>query len=85
MNRFIIILILGIFTTGIITVSFISDSFVDANSTKKINFTKTLTSSQDPGHGHENQQLALILSPNEGTLYDGSITFTSSEPVDIVV
>lgn len=85
MNRLVIILILGIFTTGILTISFISDNFVDANSTKKIDFTKTMTSSQDPGQGHENHQLALILSPNEGTLYDGSITFTSSEPVEIVV
>ena len=85
MNRLVIILILGIFTTGILTVSFISDNFVDANSTKKINFTKTIISSQDPGQGHENHQLALILSPNEGTLYDGSMTFTSSEPVEIVV
>ncbi|MEK6865440.1 MAG: hypothetical protein AABX06_03090, partial [Thermoproteota archaeon] len=85
MNRLIVILILGIFTTGILTVSFISDNFVDANSTKKINFTKTMTSSQDPGQGHENHQLALILSPNEGTLYDGSMTFTSSEPVEIAV
>lgn len=85
MNRLIIILILGIFTTGILTVSFISDNFVNANSTKKINFTKTITSSQDPGQGHENHQLALILSPNEGTFYDGSMTFTSSEPVEIVV
>ena len=25
------------------------------------------------------------MSPNEGTLYDGSITFTSSEPVQIVI
>ena len=85
MNRLVIILIIGIFITGILTVPFISDNFVNANSTKKINFTKTITSSQDPGEGHENHQLALILSPNEGTLYDGSITFTSSEPVDIVV
>ena len=85
MNRLVVILILGIFTTGILTLSFISDNFIDANSTKKINFTKTMTSSQDPGQGHENQQLALILSPNEGTLYHGSMTFTSSEPVEIVV
>ncbi|MCE9617561.1 MAG: hypothetical protein K8Q88_04290 [Nitrosarchaeum sp.] len=85
MNRLVIILILGIFTIGILTVSLISDNFVDANSTKKINFTKTIISSQDPGQGYENHQLALILSPNEGTLYDGSMTFTSSEPVEIVV
>ena len=76
---------MGIFITGILTISFISNSYVDANSTKKVNFTKTITSSQDPGQGHENHQLSLILSPNEGTLYDGSMTFTSNEPVDVVV
>ena len=54
-------------------------NLVDAGSRKKIHFTQTITSSQDPGQGHENHQLALILSPNEGTLYDGSMTFTSSE------
>ena len=54
-------------------------------SRKKVHFTQTFTSSQDPGQGHENHQLALILSPNEGTIYDGSMTFTSSEPVQLVV
>ena len=52
---------------------------------KKIHFTQTITSSQDPGKGHENHQLALILSPSEGTLYDGSMTFSSSQPVQLVV
>ena len=85
MNRFTIILLVGIFIIGALTVSFVSDNYVNANSTKKINFTKTVTSSQDPGQGHENHQLALILSPNQGTLYVGSMTFTSSEPVEIVV
>jgi len=79
------LLIIGIFTIGVIFVSSTSDQFVDAGSRKKVHFTQTITSSQDPGQGHENHQLALILSPNEGTIYDGSMTFTSSEPVQIVV
>ena len=85
MNKFIVILVLGAFIVGVLTVTFVSDNYVNANSTKKINFTKTITSSQDPGEGNENQQLALILSPNQGTLYHGSMTFTASEPVEIVV
>ena len=85
MNKLITILIIGIFATSIISISSISDQFVDAGSRKKIHFTQTITSSQDPGKGHENHQLALILSPNEGTLYDGSMTFTSSEPVQVVI
>ena len=85
MKKIIIVLIIGIFITGIISVSTFSDQYVDAGSTKKVHFTQTITSSQDPGLGHENHQLALILSPNEGTIYDGSMTFTSSEPVKVVI
>ena len=68
-----------------IFISATSDQFVDAGSRKKIHFTQTITSSQDLGQGHENHQLALILSPNEGTIYSGSMTFTSSEPVQVIV
>ena len=85
MNKLQSLLIIGIISIGIIFVSSSTDQFVDAGSRKKIHFTETMTSSQDPGQGHENHQLALILSPNEGTIYDGSMTFTSSEPVQIIV
>ena len=85
MKKIIIVLIIGVFITSIISVSNFSDQYVDAGSTKKVHFTQTITSSQDPGLGHENHQLALILSPNEGTIYDGSMTFTSSELVKVVV
>ena len=79
------LIIIGIFAIGVIFVSSSSEQFVDAGSRKKVHFTETISSSQDPGQGHENHQLALILSPNEGTIYDGSMTFASSEPVQIVV
>ena len=85
MKKIIIVIIVGIFITGIISASTFSDQYVDAGSTKKVHFTQTITSSQDPGLGHENHQLAIILSPNEGTIYDGSMTFTSSELVKVVV
>ncbi len=85
MKKIIIILIVGIFITSTISLSTFSDQYVDAGSTKKVHFTQTILSSQDPGLGHKNHQLALILSPNEGTIYDGSMTFTSSELVQVVV
>jgi len=85
LNKYIIIFIAGIFVTGILSISLTSDQFADANSRKKIHFTQTLTSLQDPGQGHDSHQLSLILSPSEGTIYDGSLTFTASEPVQIVV
>ena len=85
MKKIIIILIIGIFVTGIVSLSTFSDQYVDAGSTKKVHFTQTISSSQDPGLGHEDHQLALVLSPNEGTIYDGSMTFTSSELVNVIV
>jgi len=85
LKKIIAIVIIAIFVTGVISISSITDQYVDAGSRKKIHFTQTITSSQDPGQGHQNHQLALILSPNDGTIYDGSMTFTSSESVQIVV
>ncbi|QMU54096.1 MAG: hypothetical protein GKS07_03735 [Nitrosopumilus sp.] len=85
MKKLTAILIIGILSIGILFTSSASDQLADAGSRKKIHFTQTFTSSQDPGQGHENHQLAFILPPNEGTLYDGSVTFTSSEPVQVLV
>lgn len=85
MNKYLIIFIVGILFSTILSVSYISDQFVDANSRKKIHFTQTITSLQDPGQAHEGHQLAIILSPSEGTIYDGSVTFTASEPVQLFV
>ncbi len=85
MKKFTAIATIGILAMGILFTSLASDQFVDAGSRKKIHFTQTINSSQDPGIGYENHQLAFILSPNEGTLYDGSMTFTSSESVEIMV
>ncbi|MDH3695766.1 MAG: hypothetical protein OEQ15_00450 [Nitrosopumilus sp.] len=85
MKKLIIVLIIGIVAISLISLSSMSDQFVDAGSRKKIHFTQTITSSQDPGQGHENHQLAIFLWPNEGTLYDGSMTFTSSDSVQVVV
>lgn len=85
MNKIFVFLIIGIISATLLTISTVSDQFVDAGSRKKIHFTQTITSTQDPGMGHENHQLAMILSPNQGTIYDGSMTFSSSEPMQIFV
>ena len=63
----------------------LTDQMAGAGSTKKVHFTETITSSQDPGQGHESHQAALILSPNSGTLYVATLTYTSSEPVEIAI
>jgi hypothetical protein len=45
--------------------------------------TGTVTSIQDPGQGHESHQLAIILPPSN-KIYSGMISWTSSEPIQIV-
>lgn len=85
MNKYLVMIIIVLVTTAVFAISLLSDQFVTAKTLKKIQFTKTITSMQDPGQGHEGHQLALILSPNKGTIYDGSITYTASEPVQIVI
>src|SRR5574338_1320463 len=45
--------------------------------------SKTVTSVQDPGLGHESHQLAVILPPTD-KIYKGSITYSASEPVQLV-
>jgi len=85
MKKIIVVIAISVIVFSIIAIPAITEQFADAKSRKKIHFTETITSSQDPGQGHESHQLALILSPNEGTLYDGSLTYAASEPVQIVV
>ena len=78
-------LVIVILIASIVAISSISEQLVDAGSRKKIHFTQTITSIQDPGQGNESHQMIFVLSPNEGTLYDGSMTFVASEPVQVVV
>lgn len=66
-----------------ITLSIFSDQLATAKPQSKIQFTKTVTSSLDPATGKS--QLALILSPNKGSIYTGSLTYTASQPVEVIV
>jgi len=85
MNKFLVAMIAIILVAGIFAISSVSEQLATAKSTKKIHFTQTFTSTQDPGKGHQNHQLAIILAPNQGTLYDGSLTYTASDQVEIFV
>src|SRR3989304_9343279 len=85
MNKYIILITIFVVVAVIFSVPLLVNEVANAKTLKKIQFTKTVTSMQDPGQGHEGHQLAIILSPNMVTLYDGSLTYTASEPVQIVV
>ncbi len=45
--------------------------------------SKTVTSMQDSGLGHESHQLALILPPSD-MIYKGSLTYAASEPIQLI-
>jgi len=45
--------------------------------------TKTISSMLDPGVGHETHQLAIILPPSEN-VYGGLLTYSASEPIQLV-
>lgn len=47
--------------------------------------TTTVQSEQATSLGHESHQLAIILPPNNGTLYTGTMTCSASQPVEVFV
>lgn len=79
-----VVIIVSLFTmSGLI---FETEQFADANIRKKIHFTQTVSSSLDPSvSGAGTHHIAFVLSPNLGTIYDGSITFASSVPTDVLI
>lgn len=85
MNRLLLLALIVIVGGLIASISLFNDQLANAGSTKKIQFTKTITSSQDPGIGHGNEQMAIILPPNSGSIYHGTITYSSSIPVQVVI
>ncbi len=44
-----------------------------------------MTSVVDPIPGHADHQIAILLPPTAGQLYTGTLTFTASKPVEVVV
>ena len=85
LNKPLMIFIVLTVVVGIVFIPTLTQDFVDAKPTKKIHFTQTLTSYQDPGLGHEDHQIALVLLPKKGIIYDGSITYAANTPVQIIV
>ena len=54
--------------------------------TGHVTIQNTTISSQDPLPGHQGWQLAMILPPRpDGKVWLGTVTWSSSKPVDLVV
>jgi hypothetical protein len=45
----------------------------------------TISSVTDPLPGHEAHQAAMILPPREDSVYAGTLTYTATEPVEVIV
>lgn len=72
------ILVLGAFTAANVN----AQANLPANTTMQ----KTATSSVDPLPGHQGHQLVMALPPRtDGKIWVGTITWTSSKPVELVV
>jgi hypothetical protein len=77
-------LVFAVVFAGIIIASvYFSDPAV-AKPQSKVHFTKTITSSDDPGIG-QSGQFVLVLSPNQNSIYDGSVTFAATTPVEVII
>src|SRR2546425_13306141 len=85
MNRFVLFAIIAIVAGVILIIPLLSDQLANARTIKKIQFTQTVTSTQDPGQGHGNEQMAIILPPSSGSIYHGSLTYSASEPVQVII
>jgi MgtE intracellular N domain len=80
-------------TTAMSDMSNSSKATIDTlmNSTRvskifKIIVNGMISSVQDPLHGHEHEQSAIILPPaNDSIVYSGIITFTANKPIEVQI
>ncbi|MGI9566736.1 MAG: hypothetical protein ACR2LL_06955 [Nitrosopumilus sp.] len=61
------------------------DQTAEAKNMSKIRMQETVASIQDPFPGHESHDIAIIFPPEQDVLYSGTLTFSASRPVEIVV
>ena len=85
MKLIIALVMAALVITAAIMVSSTSDQTAEAKSIRKVHFTETVQSGTDPGKGNKGQQMAILLSPNPGTIYVGTITYAASTPVEIMI
>ena len=84
MKLTIALVVAALIITAAVVVSSTPDQTAEAKSVRKVHFTETVQSSSDPGKGIF-QQMAVLLSPNPGTIYVGTVTYTASIPIKIMI
>ncbi len=76
---------LSVFMTALLISLSVSLPMAAAGEGKKVIKQVTLTSATDPIPGHGGHQLILLLGPETGKVFTGTVTFTASKPVEVVV
>ncbi len=77
--------LLPIFMAALLISLTASLPMVAAGEGKKVIKQLTLISGTDPIPGHGGHQLILLLGPETGKVFTGTVTFTASKPVEVVV
>jgi len=76
---------LPVFMAALLISLSVSLPMAAAGEGKKVIKQVTLTSATDPIPGHGGHQLILLLGPETGKVFTGTVTFTASKPVEVVV
>ncbi len=63
----------------------LAPAYAGSGSAKKVIKQVTMISIVDPIPGHGAHQLALLLPPEPGKIFTGTLTYTASKPVEVVV
>lgn len=61
------------------------DQSAEAKNTSKIRMQDTVGSIADPFPGHESHDIVIMLPIEKDALYSGTLTFSASHPVEVVV
>ena len=75
----------GILVLGLILFPLSVDQFVEGKHFKRIVQTETLDSTIHSATGHESHQAIEIHPPMSGVMYQGSLSYTASKSVDVLV
>jgi hypothetical protein len=73
-------------TTSVSVPSAAADPADSLQTSSHVTIQNTTTSAQDPLPGHQAHQAAIILPPrDDGKLWVGTVTWTASKPVELVI
>lgn len=77
---------IGLFGTTSVAVPALAEPASPLQTSSHVTIQNTTASAQDPLPGHQGHQAAIILPPrDDGKLWVGTVTWTASKPVELVI